>query len=59
MLKNTQIQIIIIFTILGVVIITGMGILFSNQMEAFDNRIKTGEVTEVARNKWRNFKRKR
>ena len=36
MLKNIQIQIILIFTILGIIIIAGMGFLFSNQLNNID-----------------------
>lgn len=36
MLKNIQIQIILIFTILGIIIIAGMGFLFSHQLNNID-----------------------
>ena len=36
MLKNIQIQIILIFTVLGIIIIAGMGFLFSHQLNNID-----------------------
>lgn len=47
MLKNTQIQIVIIFTIIGVIIITGMGCFFSNELETLNNAISTESAQDI------------
>ncbi len=41
MLKNIQVQIILVFTILGVVVIAGLGYLFSHQLEHIDQALQT------------------
>ena len=54
MLKNIQIQIILIFTILGIVILAGMGFIFSNQLNNIDivsieqgKQILTNEASNI------------
>ena len=51
MLRNIQIQIILIFTVLGIVTITGMGLFFSNHLEYVNQKILTDETqsTEQAK----------
>ena len=44
MLRNIQIQIILIFTILGVITITGMGMIFSKHLEDLNEKISVDEI---------------
>lgn len=44
MLRNIQIQIILIFTILGVITITGMGMIFSKHLEDLNEKISADEI---------------
>lgn len=44
MLRNVQIKIILILAILGIIVITGMGMLFSNRLENLNNKVSTAEI---------------
>ena len=44
MLKNTQIQIILIFTILDVVVLMGLGLLFSHNLDVLSNTVSSGSI---------------
>lgn len=44
MLKNIQIKIILIFAVFGVLVISGMGMMFSNRLEALQDNIETKEI---------------
>ena len=44
MLKNTQIKIILIFTILDVVVLMGLGLLFSHNLDVLSNTVSSGSI---------------
>ena len=47
MIKNIQLKIVLIFFILGIVIITGLGIFFTNSLEAINAGISQPELTDI------------
>ena len=47
MIKNIQLKIVLIFFILGMLIIIGLGFFFTNSLEAINTAINTAEITDV------------
>ena len=47
MIKNIQLKIVLIFFILGMLTIIGLGFFFTNSLEAINVAINTAEVTDV------------
>ena len=47
MIKNIQLKIVLIFFILGMFIIIGLGFFFTNSLEAINTAINITEVTDI------------
>ena len=47
MVKNIQLKIVLIFFILGMFIIIGLGFFFTNSLEAINTSINTAEIADV------------
>lgn len=47
MFKNTQFKIILIFFLVGIVIISGLGIFFLNSLNIMDMQIQNGQVNQI------------
>lgn len=47
MFKNIQIKIILVFFLIGIVIISGLGIVFLNSLNNLNMQIENGQVTQV------------
>ena len=47
MIKNIQLKIVLIFFILGMFIIIGLGLFFTNSLEAISTAINTSQITDV------------
>lgn len=45
MFKNVQFKIILIFFLIGIFIISGLGLVFLNSIDNLNNLIQTGELT--------------
>lgn len=50
MIKNIQLKIVLIFFILGMCIIIGLGLFFTNSLELINNTINIAEVTDIIAN---------
>ena len=47
MIKNIQLKIVLIFFILGMFIIIGLGLFFTNSLEAINTALNTAQITDV------------
>ena len=47
MIKNIQLKIVLIFFILGMFIIIGLGLFFTNSLEAINTVLNTAQITDV------------
>ena len=56
MIKNIQLKIVLIFFILGIVIITGLGLFFSGCLESINGIINEPELTDIIMHEISNIK---
>ena len=56
MIKNIQLKIVLIFFILGMFIIIGLGLFFTNSLETIDTVINSTEVTDIIVNQVNHIK---
>ncbi len=56
MIKNIQLKIVLIFFILGMFIIIGLGIFFTNSLETINTAINSAEVTDIMVNQVNHIK---
>ena len=50
MFKNIQFKIILIFFLIGILIISGLGVVFLNSLDNLNMQIQSGQVNRIRRN---------